>query len=197
MAPRCRPDQVLDATLACVARVGVAKTTLEDVAREAGCARASVYRYFPGKQQLLAALVAREAAALGVACVARGRAASTLDDAVAGVVTHAVRALEDHAALAFVVAHEPECLLPYLAFKRESAVLAAAADLVAPAFEPFLPRAAALRLAEWVARLTLSFLCCPSEHVDLHDSSQVRSLVADFVLPGFARFADTFQGVSQ
>jgi sugar phosphate isomerase/epimerase len=29
-------DQVLDATLACVAKFGVAKTTLDDVAREAG-----------------------------------------------------------------------------------------------------------------------------------------------------------------
>ena len=52
---------ILDAALACIARVGLAKTTLDDVAREAGCARATVYRCFPGKQQLLGALVDREA----------------------------------------------------------------------------------------------------------------------------------------
>jgi len=39
--------RVLDAALTCVGRVGLAKTTLDDVAREAGCARATVYRYFP------------------------------------------------------------------------------------------------------------------------------------------------------
>ena len=49
-------SRVLDAALTCVARVGLAKTTLDDVAREAGCARATVYRCFSGKQQLLAAL---------------------------------------------------------------------------------------------------------------------------------------------
>jgi len=29
-----QPDRILDAALACIARVGVAKTTLDDVARE-------------------------------------------------------------------------------------------------------------------------------------------------------------------
>src|SRR5687768_12163722 len=38
------------ALLACTARHGLAKTTLDDVAREAGCARASLYRHFGGKR---------------------------------------------------------------------------------------------------------------------------------------------------
>ena len=49
---------MLDAARTCVARVGIAKTTLDDVAREAGCARATVYRNFAGKQDLLQAMVA-------------------------------------------------------------------------------------------------------------------------------------------
>ena len=77
--------------------------------------------------------------------------------------------------------------VPHLAFERESAVLCAAAELVAPAFAPTLPIDHATRLAEWVARLTLSYLCCPSDHLDVHDAAQVRALVDDFVLPGFLR----------
>ena len=57
-------DRVLDAALACVARVGVAKTTLDDVAKEAGCARATVYRCFPGRQALMRAVLDREIAAV-------------------------------------------------------------------------------------------------------------------------------------
>ncbi len=57
-------SRVLDAALTCVGRVGLAKTTLDDVAREAGCARATVYRCFANKQQLLVALVGREVRAL-------------------------------------------------------------------------------------------------------------------------------------
>ena len=57
--PRRTPairDRILAATLVSLARYGVAKTTLDDVAKEAGCARATVYRYFGGKQQLLDAV---------------------------------------------------------------------------------------------------------------------------------------------
>ena len=39
----------------CVARYGVSKTTLDDVAKEAGCARATIYRYFPSRDDLVAA----------------------------------------------------------------------------------------------------------------------------------------------
>ena len=62
-------------------------------------------------------------------------------------------------------------------------LLHAAADLVAPAFAAFLPVERANRLAEWVARMTLSYLFCPSEHLDITDVAQVRALVEEFVLP--------------
>src|SRR5436305_5310966 len=99
--PRTGPDLVLDATLTCIGRVGLAKTTLDDVAREAGCARATVYRCFPNKQRLLSALVAREAAALRDAVVSAAAAGETLGDAIATVLTTAVGALRGHQALAF------------------------------------------------------------------------------------------------
>lgn len=194
--PRTGPDQVLDATLECIARFGLAKTTLEDVAREAGCARASVYRWFTSKQQLIAALVEREVARLGNRLLADAADAVTLGDAVTAVVTGAARALLDHRALVFVTTHETEALLPYLTFERESAVLGAAAVLVAPAFERFLPAAEATRLGEWIARITFSYLCSPSADVDVCDPQSVRALVDDFVLPGFARPVP-FQGVSE
>ncbi len=191
VAPR-----VLDAALTCIGRVGLAKTTLDDVAREAGCARATVYRYFPGKQQLIAALVEREVAAFERQLLTAAGGAESLGDAVTKVITTAAGALLGHPALTFLAAYEPEVLLPYLAFERESAVLGAAAEFVAPAFAPFLPIDRATRLAEWVARITLSYLCCPSDHVDVNDALQVRALVDDFVLPGFLRPADALEGVT-
>ena len=58
MAVRTDANEILDATAACIARFGLGKTTLDDVAKAAGCSRATVYRLFPGKQQLLGAYVA-------------------------------------------------------------------------------------------------------------------------------------------
>ena len=60
MAPRdALPDGLLDAMAICVARSGLAATTLEDVAREAGCSRATLYRYASGKAQILGAQIGR------------------------------------------------------------------------------------------------------------------------------------------
>src|SRR5579883_2123951 len=51
-------ERILVATYDCVARWGLAKTTVEDAAREAGVSRATIYRYFPGgRDELIGAVV--------------------------------------------------------------------------------------------------------------------------------------------
>ena len=177
--------KVLDAALTCIGRVGLTKTTLDDVAREAGCARATVYRCFANKQQLLAALVVREAARLRDHVADASAASDSLADAVTVAMTTAAKFLTEHPALRFISAHEPELLLPFLAFEREDAVLRTAAVLVAPAYTRFLNDADATRLGEWIARIALSYLFSPSENFDIGDAGHVRALVDDFVLPGF------------
>lgn len=52
-------DAVLDGAAACFARFGPRKTTMADVARAAGCSRATVYAHFGGKEALYAALLDR------------------------------------------------------------------------------------------------------------------------------------------
>ena len=185
-------DRVLDGARACIARVGVGKTTLDDVAREAGCARATVYRCFPGKQALFRALLDREVAALGARVVEAAAGASSLADAVVAVMLTGVETFRSHPALAFVLAHEPEIVAPQLSFERGSALLAAAAVFAAPAFTRFLPADRAERLGEWVARLTLSYLCNPSDEAQLDDPDYLRALVVDYVLPGLTRTVNPF-----
>ena len=41
-------DRLLAATYRCVARFGLGKTTIEDVVKESGVSRATIYRQFPG-----------------------------------------------------------------------------------------------------------------------------------------------------
>ncbi|MFM8238225.1 MAG: TetR/AcrR family transcriptional regulator [Actinomycetota bacterium] len=187
------PDGLLDALTVCVARSGLAGTTLEDVAREAGCSRATLYRHFAGKVPLLAALAARDGETIARELVAEARVASTLTDAVVAVVAGGVTALGEHPALARLLAEEPEVLLPYLSFAGQTAFLAAAADRLAPAFTAFLPEPDAARLAEWVVRMTLSHLLCPSDRFDVADAAQVRSGVDAFVVPGFLHRSEVHQ----
>src|SRR5258708_204241 len=188
-------DRVLDGALACVARVGLGKTTLDDVAREAGCARATVYRCFPGKQALFSAVLEREVNALGERAIEAAAATANLADAIVAVILTGSEAFYSHAALGFVVEHEQEILAPQLSFDRGSAVLRGAAVLLAPAFTRFVEADRAERLGEWVARLTLSYLLNPSEQVRLDEPARVRAFVVCYVLPGATHSVRSFESV--
>ena len=189
-------DRVIDAALACVARVGVAKTTLDDVAKEAGCARATVYRCFPGRLALMRAVLEREVNALTERVIAAADRTESLAGAVTAVIVECALTFNSHPALGFVLEHEPELVAPQLSFERGSAVVMGAGTVVAPAFTRFIPAERAERLGEWVARLTLSYLCNPIDQGHLDDPVFVRSLVDDFVLPGVMHAANTFASAS-
>lgn len=182
-------ELICDAALACVARWGIAKTTLDDVAREAGIGRATIYRTFQGgKAEVLLAVLGREqrrfAAGVDHAIGAAGPDASLEDVVVAGVV-QAARQLADHEALQFLLAHEPDAVLPHVAFHRAGWLFDVVARFADPHLARFLPdpdhRA---RAAEWLARVVLTYVLNPAEGVDLTDPAAARRLVRTFVLPG-------------
>ncbi len=55
-----RQDQILSAAAAAIIRQGYDKTTMADIAAEAGVSRGTVYLYFKGKEELFEALLYRE-----------------------------------------------------------------------------------------------------------------------------------------
>ena len=59
-----RSVQVLRAAERCIKRHGIRKTTIEDIAVEAGMSRPSVYRYFADRDALLVALISEHSRAL-------------------------------------------------------------------------------------------------------------------------------------
>ena len=101
---------LLDAAYKRVLLVGVRRTTLTDVAREAGVSRMTLYRRFPDVHSLVAALMTREFGALlgevGPGATARQRL-------VTGAVG-TVRRLLANPLLAAVLDRDAELLLPYV-----------------------------------------------------------------------------------
>jgi AcrR family transcriptional regulator len=57
-------ERLLDAAEECFSQFGSSKTSIEDVARQAKVSRSTVYRYFEGRNELLAAAYMRENAAI-------------------------------------------------------------------------------------------------------------------------------------
>jgi AcrR family transcriptional regulator len=177
--------RIVDGALRCLARQGVAKSTVDDIAREAGLSRATVYRTFPtGKDGILGAVVETEVARLfSSLAVVMGEAHDLEDVLVAGIV-EAARRLSSHEALGYLLEHEPGLVLPHLAFARLDQILLAVGDLAAPFFGRWLDPEQASRAAEWAGRIVLAYTPDRNPTTDLTDPEETRALVRAFVLPG-------------
>ena len=177
--------RIVDGALCCLARQGIAKTTVDDIARSSGLSRATVYRTFPrGKEGILAAVVETEVARLfSSLAVAMGEATDLEDVLVAGMVESA-RWLRNHEALGYLLEHEPGAVLPHLTFGELDRVLMVAGDLAAPFFARWLEPEQASRAAEWAVRIVLAYCSGPPAGTDLTDADDARALVRTFVMPG-------------
>jgi AcrR family transcriptional regulator len=182
------PDQaerrIVDAALVCIARFGIAKMTVDDVAAQAGCSRATLYRHVRGKREVIAAVLRHEADRVLAALDDTLAAAATLEDALVDGIVLIATEFEGHEALQFVLAHEPELLLPHLSFGSGDRFLMETAAVLGPRLERFLPPTTARRIGEWAVRIVLSYACNPSTGLRITDPDDVRHLVRDFVLPG-------------
>src|SRR5688572_14821951 len=99
--------KVVDGALRAIARFGLSKLTVDDVAREAGISRATLYRYFPGRSAVLAAVIETETERLRQGLDEALADVSTLAEGLAAVAGFGSRAFADHAALQHLLATEP------------------------------------------------------------------------------------------
>jgi AcrR family transcriptional regulator len=192
-AARAEPDDprtsVLEAAFGCVARFGFAKTTMEDVAREAGLSRATVYRVFPGgRDELFTAMVAWEMGRFFVRMAIAVQDAADFPAVVEGALVFAHREIREHAALQKVLATEPERLLRFMRLEQDRIL-----DAVVAYLRPVLGTEAAagrvvpgLDLDEatrFVATMGLSLMATPGRF-DLEDPVVVHTLVRREILGG-------------
>jgi AcrR family transcriptional regulator len=187
VAAGSQEERILDAALVCIARWGLAKTGLDDVAREAGVSRATVYRAFPGGKDAVAEAVARSELARFFAAVdSRLAEAATLEDLLVAGMTEAATRIMGHGALRALLSFEPDIVLPRLAFDRMDQVLALCTSLAAPHLARFVDEETSGRVAEWATRVVLSYCSWPSVDVDLTDEASTRRLVRQLFLPALA-----------
>jgi AcrR family transcriptional regulator len=182
-------DRLLGATYTCVARFGLGKTTIEDVVKEAGVSRATIYRQFPGgRDELLLETVGWELGNFLNALADYVRDAPNLSELLERGLVFAHQKVNAHAVLSKMMDTEPERLLPLLTTEARRTL-----PFIADFLQPYLRREAAAgrlrpdidldRAGDYLARAILSLIGAPGRW-DLDDPAQVAELVRVELLGG-------------
>ncbi|HEY1831946.1 MAG TPA: TetR/AcrR family transcriptional regulator [Acidimicrobiales bacterium] len=178
-------ERILQATYDCVARWGLAKTSIEDAAREAGLSRATIYRYFPGgRDELIGAVIQWEFVRFFLRLYEEVRDVDTLEEVMEKALTFAHHAVLEHQVLQRILVTEPEILLPHMTVSANRT-----REWVSAFLKPYLVRhgmhegADLERAADFLARMVLSYIGSPGRW-DLDDPTQVARLVRCELLAG-------------
>lgn len=105
---------ILDAGLAEFERVGIRRARVEDVARQAGIGRATLYRRFADKDALVAAALMRKFERFMAQLDEVMAAQATLEDSLVEGFVALRRFTRDDPLLSRLLAVEPETVLPFL-----------------------------------------------------------------------------------
>lgn len=171
-------DALLDAAGRAFADLGVAKASMTDICRYAGCSRATLYRYFANQGELHFAFVNRATLRIAAGMAATRREEGLTPAAVlTGRIVAGLRAVRTDPLLA--VWFEPENVAVPLAVSRDSEVLqAGAAAAIEQLVEGELPPAELRRRGAWLMRTIVSFLALPAS-----DEAEEREAIESFVVP--------------
>jgi AcrR family transcriptional regulator len=185
-------QRIVEAAYTCVARHGVAKTTIEDVAREAGMSRATVYRAFPGgRDEVINATVAWATLDFFGRLYDDIQGAGTLEEIMERGIMFAHRSIVEHEVLQRVMQTEPDKLLPILTVESNRIREGIAAVLTPYLVERGLAPGVDLEdAADFLARMVLSYISAPGRW-DLDDPDQVARLVRSELLAGVVTPART------
>lgn len=156
--------RLMDAAFRAVATFGLSRFTMEDVAREAGLSRQSVYRYFDSKDALVTELVFREEEAFLAGARAAYEHHDDLESAIEDSVLFCLQLARRHPLLDRLLASEPEILLPYLTTRGGGVLQNARVVMEELASKwPGVEASLVHRAADLAARAILSYALTPPD----------------------------------
>jgi len=155
------PQRLLDAALEAATIHGISKLSMGDVARRADLSRQTLYRHYPSKDTLVAAVVTAETSKLIEQVVAAALAETEPQASLEAGLLTALTVLRDHPLLDRLVRTEPEALLPLLTTDSSPVMVQVRSVVEAILTEgnPDLPQepVAMRRFADVVTRLLISY----------------------------------------
>jgi AcrR family transcriptional regulator len=192
-ARRDRREDLLAAAARRFVAVGIRKTTMEDVAREARAGKATLYRHFANKDAVIDALLEREAARFERLL----RSAAGEEDGAAERIEAAfvvgVRFFVDHPVMTKGRDEEPGILLPRIT-ATAGPVVRRGLDLFTDLINVGVERGELRQVdppaaAEVIVRLILSYFSFPPMHVAVDDPAEARAFAHGLIAGGLRAHA--------
>jgi AcrR family transcriptional regulator len=180
-------DDILEAALKEFSEVGIRRTSIDDVARRVGLARATVYRHVGTKNHLIELVIEAETRR---AIAELDHTLSRQDDAAQAIeagFVFLVRYVRGHPLFDRVLHREPEILLPALTINA-GPVLATYRSLIAERLKDWQDRGGIDpvdldRAAEAIARFAVSLLLTPHGVADADDPEGVAAFAREILSP--------------
>lgn len=190
-AAGARRAALLDAAAERFVAVGIAKTTMEDIAREAGAGKATLYRHFPNKAAVVEALLERESRRFTRVLERAVAAQHTTPARIEAAFVAALGFLRSHPLLDRSLREEPDVLLPSLASESGPLLRSGMALFTRVIRDGIATQELRAVEPEWAAetlfRLLLSFLTLPRLCVPVDDPEQVRAYARGLLAGALAR----------
>jgi AcrR family transcriptional regulator len=179
-------ETIVDAARRCYLARGIAATGMQEVADTAGVARSTVYRYFPGRDDLLVATIKGEMEQLNKRLRKRlAQYPDPADQLVEGMIV-AIKEIPRRPLLRAVFASEEDSRARHAIWSSDVIVRFGEelmAHVISPARDAGLLQDAVRPevLVEWVYRLLLSFLTLPSNWI--RSDAQLRATLHALLVP--------------
>jgi TetR/AcrR family transcriptional regulator, repressor for uid operon len=180
--------RVLDAAYEQFCRMGIQRSTMEDVARRAGVSRITVYRRFDTKDALVEQVIRREFRRYFDRFLADIQQARTAADRVVLGFVSSLRAIRGNPLIGGLIGTEPDLLVASM-ISDGGRTLATVRQFVAGQLRQEQSAGNVAEgldtdlVAEMMVRVSASFLAIPSHLIDLDDDEQLAALARRFLVP--------------
>ena len=180
--------RVLDAAYEQFCRMGIRRSTMEDVGGLAGVSRITVYRRFATKDALIESVVRREFRRYFDRFLIDIEQARTVSERVVYGFVSSLRTIRAHPLIGVLLDDEPDAMAPSM-INDGGRTLATVSTFVAGQLRleqqagHITPDVEVERVAELMVRVSASFLIIPSHLVDLDDDAELRAIAEQFLVP--------------
>lgn len=190
-------ERIVLGAVASAAKIGLRRMTMNDIAREAGIARVTVYTHFPTKDDVLRAAALHELGLFLEELDTELQAHSTFEHRLVRTGVVAIRAMRRHPVVQHLLRTEPETLMPFLV--GDSPLLEAAQGWATEVLfeDEHLLAIGREHAGEMLTRFVHSLLVRPSSTYDLGDEDDVECMLRTWLVTPVLGTAVLDDGVTE